>query len=430
VRIFLTYLFICIISLSTQALAQPTITRGPYLQKSSSNSIIIKWSTSEPTDSTVRYGRRINKLKNKLTTTTPTKEHEIEIQNLKSATKYFYTVGTTQNSLIEANKELFFTTHPKIGKEQKTRFWVIGDSGRGNQNQLAVYQGYLNFATRTKQRSNLWLMLGDNAYNSGRDSEYQAKLFDIYKELLKNTVLWPTLGNHDGYSASSFDLSGPYYEIFSLPSNAESGGIPSNTEAYYSFDYGNIHFICLNSYDVDRLPSAQMATWLTEDLKQSKQKWKIAYWHHPPYSKGSHDSDREVELIEMRQNLVPILEQGGVDLVLSGHSHAYERSMLINGHYGDSSTLTQAMILNSSSGDRSKQEGYLKKKGNNSPGTVYIVAGNAALVGGGELNHPVMKTSQFRLGSLVVDVYKNTLTTTFIDIDGYIVEKFSIDKGR
>ena len=68
----------------------------------------------------------------------------------------------------------------------------------------------------------------------------------------------------------------------------------------------------------------------------------IAFCHHPPYTKGSHDSDADIELMEMRQNALPILEDAGVDLVLSGHSHSYERSFLIDGHYGTSSTFTSA----------------------------------------------------------------------------------------
>ena len=69
-----------------------------------------------------------------------------------------------------------------------------------------------------------------------------------------------------------------------------------------------------------------MAIWLRSDLAVTTNRWLVAFWHHPPYTKGSHDSDAEAELIEMRQNIVPILEAGGVDLVLSGHSHSYERS--------------------------------------------------------------------------------------------------------
>ncbi len=177
-------------------------------------------------------------------------------------------------------------------------------------------------------------MLGDNAYSNGTDAEYQSAVFDIYPTLLRKSVVWPTMGNHDGYSSTSSSQSGPYFSIFSLPKNAEAGGVASGTEAYYSFDYGNIHFICLDSEGSSRSSHGAMLEWLRLDLAATTKDWIIAYWHHPPYSKGSHDSDTETNLVDMRQNALPILEAGGVDLVLTGHSHSYERSYLLDGHYG------------------------------------------------------------------------------------------------
>ena len=93
-----------------------------------------------------------------------------------------------------------------------------------------------------------------------------------------------------------------------------------------------------------------MMTWLAADLADTTANWIVAFFHHPPYTKGSHDSDTDVELVEMRENALPILEQGGVDLVLTGHSHSYERSFLIDGHYGVSSTFTAAMKKDAGSG--------------------------------------------------------------------------------
>lgn len=423
-------LTIFLIAFTSTLFAEPVITRGPYLQKSTSNSVIVRWTTSEATDSVVRYGSRKNRLVSSVSTSVPTTDHVIEISKLRPSRTYYYTVGNTLLAFTAVTSETYFRTHPRPGSDTSTRIWVLGDSGRGNEGQLNVYGGYLKYVSRTKRKSNLWLMLGDNAYNDGKEEEYQTKLFDVYGSTLINTVLWPTFGNHDGYSASSQNQDGPYYDIFSLPSSGEVGGVASGTEAYYAFDYGKIHFICLNSYDVDRASTAQMAEWLKADLASTKQRWKIAYWHHPPYSKGSHDSDTESELVEMRENLLPILEQGGVDLVLSGHSHAYERTMLINGHYGLSTTLTSAMILNTTSGNRDLREGYKKKNKSNSAGSVYVVAGNGALVGGGNLNHPVMKLALFELGSLVIDVSRSRLTTNMINVNGDVVDSFSIDKVR
>jgi hypothetical protein len=120
--------------------------------------------------------------------------------------------------------------------------------------------------------------------------------------------------------------TGPYYDAYVLPTAAEAGGIASGTEAYYAFDYGNVNFIVLDSYETSRSTTGAMARWLEADLAATTQDWIIAFFHHGPFTKGTHDSDTEIEHIQMRENLLPILEAGGVDAVLSGHSHIYERT--------------------------------------------------------------------------------------------------------
>ena len=125
-----------------------------------------------------------------------------------------------------------------------------------------------------------------------------------------------------------------------------------------------------------------MMTWLDNDLAQTDQPWIVAYWHHPPYSKGSHDSDNPVtdqDLIDMRTVAVPILEDHGVDLVLSGHSHAYERSFLIDGHYGFSDTFGPEHVVDGGDGRVLGDGAYLKPFAARVPhrGAVYTVAGSS-----------------------------------------------------
>ena len=206
----------------------------------------------------------------------------------------------------------------------------------------------------------------------------------------------------------------------------------SGTEEYYSFDYANIHFVCLESVsDNLRENDSPMWTWLTEDLMANDKDWTIAYWHHPPYTKGSHDSDDEDQLIEMRERALPILEDYGVDLVLSGHSHSYERSILLDGHYGDSESLSNGMKIDDGNGQEDGDGLYKKAGGGSTPheGTVYIVAGSSGKTSSGSLDHPVMVTSMRQLGSVVLDIDGNRLDAKFIDDDGAIKDYFSIMKG-
>ena len=258
-------------------------------------------------------------------------EHRVLLTGLDSATRYFYSIGDRNVVLSGPDDTHLFITAPVMGSTAATRIWVVGDSGTANAWSALVRDAYETYAG--SRPTDLWLMLGDNAYPSGTDDQYQAAVFDTYPELLRRSVLWPALGNHDGISADSASETGPYYDIFELPRAGEAGGVPSGTEAYYSFDHANVHFVCLDSHESDRSVGGAMATWLASDLAATTQDWKVVFFHHPPYTKGSHDSVLKIRDIEMRENFNPILEAAGCDLVLGGHSHGYERSLLVHGHF-------------------------------------------------------------------------------------------------
>ena len=213
-----------------------------------------------------------------------------------------------------------------------------------------------------------------------------------------------------------------------MPTRGEAGGAPSGTEAYYSFDYGNIHFICLNSHDLDRSPTGAMVQWLTTDLEEAQADWLIAFWHHPPYTKGTHDSDRETQLIEMRQYIMPILESAGVDLVLTGHSHTYERSMLIDGAYVTPTTVHN-VVLDDGDGTPHGDGAYRKSPSlNPHEGSVSVVAGH----GRAAIQHyglsAVMRRTIPVIGSFLVDVNDRLLTGRMIDGFGNVLDEFQIDK--
>jgi hypothetical protein len=277
-------------------------------------------------------------------------------------------------------------------------------------------------------------MLGDNAYYYGEDRDYQKAMFSgAYEPILRSVVAWPTPGNHDIRSADSHSQTGPYYEIFTLPKEGQAGGVPSGTEAYYSFDYGNIHYVSLDSDDTPRDIGSPMLTWLEKDLKESKSSWKIVFLHHPPYTKGTHDSDKDMDsrgrMIEVRENILPILEKHGVDLVLSGHSHVYERSYLLKNHYGTSDTFNPAtMIIKTEGKSRRHRSTFYKNKDNR--GTVYIVCGvSGHEYRGGKLGHPAFAyNSYLYAGSLAIDIKNNVLFLVFLDTKGKARDSFSIIK--
>ena len=403
--------------------------RGPYLQIGTESSIIICWATKIPVRGWVWYGNTPDQLFTVVVAPTVTNNHKVKLTELEPDQKYYYAVGTSEGPEQGGSEDYFFLTAPAKelvpAKVRPLRIWVVGDSGRGNDIAARVRDGYSKF-TRTRH-TDLWLILGDNAYDIGTYREYQQAVFDMYPELLRCSPLWTAIGNHDAGSANSILQAGPYYELFTLPTLGEAGGVPSETAAYYSFDYGNIHFICLDSYGSDRSLNSPMFAWLTRDLAETDKDWQIAFWHHPPYTKGSHDSDTEIELVEMRERALPILENAGVDIVLSGHSHSYERSYPIDGHYGYSQSFVSEMKKDGGSGRESESGAYQKGARTARAGTVYIVAGTSGLAD--EVSkHPTMYTSLSIPGSLVIDVYGSKLDVNFIDEFGEVKDYFSCHK--
>jgi hypothetical protein len=410
--------------------AFPLVTRGPYLQRGTPHAVTIRWRTDAPTNSVVEWGEAPGALTESMLVSGARTNHSVTISNLTHSTRYGYAIGTSSETLAGGDDEYGFVTAPIPGTPLPTRIWAIGDSGTADSAARAVWESYERSAA--DDETHVWLLLGDNAYPSGTDAQQQAAIFDMYTGLLPRSVMWPTLGNHETDNGQTFSATqtGPYYDTFSPPRNAEAGGLASGTEAYYSFDYANIHFVCLNSMDVDRSPGGTMMTWLSNDLAVAQQEWLIAFWHHPTYTKGTHDSDDVVDssgrMRDMRETALPLLESYGVDFILCGHSHVYERSYYLNGHYGFSGSLdTNTMFVDGGDGRLDGDGAY----GHTATGTAYVVCGSSGQLGGGSLDHPVMYLSVSLNGSLVFDIEGRRATMRFLDAIGKERDHFTIEHG-
>ena len=442
--------------------------RSPYVQFASPNLMHVVWRTDGPVDAVVRYGTDVNDLTEKVkgpaiairaslgtngqemlprwkALRTPanlaleklhsapigTFQYEAKISGLNPDTQYYYAVYDGDKRLTPPSPSYHFITHPPVGTKRPYRFWVLGDGGTGREPQNAVFQAMLQTVEREAKPLDFWIHVGDMAYGTGRDREFQSRFFESYEPTLRNRVCWPTMGNHEGYSSKGETGVGPYYDAYVVPTRGETGGVASGREAYYSFDYGNIHFICLDSHDMERKPTDPMAKWLKLDLEKAKAEWIIAFWHHPAYTKGSHDSDKEKDLAEMRRLIMPIAEAGGVDLVLTGHSHIYERSMLMDGAYG-TNTVAENFILDDGDGDPSGDGAYLKSEGIHAhEGTIQIVTGNAGQTIGRAGSMPVMRKIIAEHGSVLIDVNGDTLVGRMVNRNGVVRDLFNLVKrGR
>ena len=415
------------------------IVRGPYLQSGNSNSIIVRWRSDSPTSSKVNFGLATNQLNRQVSDDSPSTEHELKLTDLQPNTVYYYNVGST-TGLQGGGADYYFKTAPTVGSKQKIRIWALGDMGNGSPNQRAVRDAYLREIKNDNRQTDVVMMLGDNAYPNGTDSEYQTNFFNIYQDaFLKNNVLWAVPGNHEYYAINRNSRDIPYFKMFTFPQNGEAGGVPSGTEMYYSFDYGNIHFVALDSDGIEdgrfRLSDTlgRQVQWLKKDLAANRQPWTIVQFHHPPFTKNSHDSDAEFELSELRRNLTPILERFKVDLVFTAHSHLYERSRPMRGHQGFSDTFNAATHLTDSKSGRydGSSNGCAYVKNEKNDGVIYMVVGSSGQNNGKEgLAHPAMPFKHAKNGgSMVIEVEDNRLDARFLCHDGVVRDNFTIFKN-
>lgn len=200
-----------------------------------------------------------------------------------------------------------FRTAPLPGSGKPVKFVVLGDSGGG------PLQGAVRDQLDTV-RFDLMLHVGDIAYGSGTLAELESQFFAEYAPVLGNVPVFPTSGNHD------YETKGgaPFRQVFALPENGTPGGV----ERWYSFDWGDIHFVALDTEQVDETQT----TWLEDDLSRNLLPWTIVYLHRPPYSSGDHGSADDV-----RRAFTPLFADYGVDVVFAGHDHDYERTDAIDG---------------------------------------------------------------------------------------------------
>lgn len=423
--------------------------RCPYLQMGSDTSIMLRWRTLESTASRVRYGLLPNNLNVIVDSTTLIDEHKVVLSKLLPDTKYYYCIGNLTDTLAGADTSHYFVTAPSKGTEKPINIWAIGDAGYGIADQRNMRNAYYKYIG--SKHTNVWLILGDNAYSDGTDDEHQLGMFEnMFENMLAKTVVWSTPGNHDIRKYKDNPIAkAPYYKIFSTPQNAEAGGEASHNPGYYSFDYGNVHFISLESNHTPRYDTSAMALWLKKDLDANKSKWTITFMHHPPYSKGSHNSDdttgEDLRCTEMRKYIVPILEAGGVDFVITGHSHVYERSYMIHGQYDSSATFmdTPHIVNAQISGRKDSNEVYYKNTTDlNYPniGTVYNVMGCSGYIEStiywlkqpkNLISNALMYTySNKYIGSMAIQVNKDTLTARFLDKTGVVRDNYTIVKDN
>ena len=283
------------------------IRRSPYLQQTTSYSTRILWTAAHLDAATVdvvspqrrspmqTVHARLDPGGKK----NPDDQWLAHVLNLQPDTVYCYTIRNEDGDALVEN--VGFKTAPETGSGA-ARFVVLGDSGDGEDDQLALTEQVQTVPF------DFVLHVGDMAYDSGTFEELDAHYFEVYEDFLPHFSVFPVAGNHEYVTDDAL----PYRSVFDLPNN----------ERWYSFDWASVHFVGL---DTEMMTTAQ-SRFLEADLKANKLPWTVVFFHKPPFSSGSHGSFEEA-----RRAFSPIFERYAVDLVLSGHDHHYERMHPQNG---------------------------------------------------------------------------------------------------
>lgn len=284
------------------------IRRRPYLQQVTDHSALVVLRTTDPealVEVTLPDGTPVVSASANQDTSAAVDDGSWQgiaaIDGLEPSTLYCYEVqGLTQKT--------GFRTAPAPGSGQTVHFLAFGDSGSGTSTEYEVRDQMLtvpfDFIVHT----------GDVAYDSGTMSQLERGFFDAYASMLDEFPAFPIAGNHDHVTEDAL----PFRQAFVLPED----GAPDGIESWYSFDWGDLHFV---GVDTERIGPVQ-ADWLDRDLAQSDRPWKIVFGHRPPFSSGEHGSDPSFD-----QWFVPVIQKHHVQLVLSGHDHDYERTKPIDG---------------------------------------------------------------------------------------------------
>lgn len=270
---------------------------------------------------------------------------------LKLGTRYTYRV--VQDEVLIA--EGYFTTRKPRGKAIK--FVAFGDNSYGEPGQRAVafhaYKASPDFVMNT----------GDNVYEAGLNNEYVRHFFPVYNAevasatigapLLRSVPFYTVIANHDlsgktpeGKPIVDFDKNPDSFGFFTVMNLPANGPTPPQTaplvgkdpllerfrkesprypnQAVYSFDVGDAHFLCLDSNTYVDPTDRRWHEFVSSDLRATDARWKFVVFHHPSFNVGTHHySEQHMRLFS------PTFEQGGVDFVLHGHEHNYQRTMPI-----------------------------------------------------------------------------------------------------
>lgn len=275
------------------------LTRAPYLQSLGTSAVIVAFHTQAALAATVDYGTTLDY--GAAVTGPLTQTHAITLPNLAAGRRYYYRVRAGSETLAGGAAYAFTTDAGRT--DTQFSFFATADIGDASGDQTVTAQRIL----QSGPQAEFGLLAGDIIYPDGEAADYDANLMRPWAALLRVMPVWPTLGNHDWHVDPETNFCAQWF----LPNN----------EHYYSFDYGNAHFIALDTAEGQIYDRSNQVAWLRADLQAHRDAtWTFVFYHHPGYTCTYKGYDHDVI-----DYFHPLFDEFGVDVAFMGHAHTYER---------------------------------------------------------------------------------------------------------
>lgn len=365
---------------------------GPIVQDVTDRGARLLIHTAAPCELVLRYGEADDRAQ--VSGRKLTRRHVFRLEGLSPSTAYRYRLLDSARRVLWRGT---IRTAPRPGTG-RVRFAAFGDSGKIPWWTRDLGDGFFGIAEWLEDalpgRGNQWgiarsvvrarpdlvLHLGDVVYPNGRRDHYAEAFFLPFRRLLADVPCYPTLGNHDIMTEDG----APFLEAFDLPREPAGG-------RYYQFARGPVRFFCIDTFTSSLAPESAQRRWLASALRSATEPWLVVFTHRPFLTASRSRNDAENAFL--REQVHPLLAQHGVDLVLSGHDHVYQRF--------------------------EPQDGI-----------VYVVAG-----GGGkslyELDaHPQLAAAARRFSFVVVDADHATMRLEAIAEDGVVLDEYEFPRNH
>ena len=295
--------------------AAPVFLVQPYLQNMQKDGVTIMWETAYPSDGKVEYGLGEKTNRVVFSQAAPAKMHKITLVGLEENTAYHYRV-------ISGNvASPFHTFHTKKPANVPIKFITYGDSRSYPQ----VHEDLVKLMA--KENPDLLVNVGDVVSTGSQLTQWIDEHFYPLRFISGEVPSYISIGNHEYGGYHDLNRVPPFEKRVSNPTNSTG-----STQYWYSFDYGNAHFIFLDPNKSENEkgqripPGSQQYEWFRSDLQQAQKtsEWIFVFFHQPPYSEcwsgGYYDGEPP-----LRKEIVPLIEANNVAIVFSGHTHDYER---------------------------------------------------------------------------------------------------------